>query len=266
MTLHSEKNQEEKVKGTLKVLLKKDIKELLPGFVMFVMAGIALCIMCLFGIFTGNGNFAVTAIYVFFYALILAFVYHVIKGANLYRKNLSDAPYLRAAAEKNLTPKRFILGKMLWTWILAAVSVAEYLAGILLMAAVAFARLPEVEEEIRKQGFFSQLEKSFGSITPLTVILACLALFLVIAAVTSMAYLAFELCFLYFIRGRYALIASLMTFFCIFWVVWKIFDFIVPVSGIFSLIGTAVYAAVICGVCVLIHLLTAAKKIYTYDN
>lgn len=254
------------MKETLKVLLKKDIKELLPGFVMFAMAGIALCVMCLFGIFTGNGNFAVTAIYVFLFALILVFVYHVMKGANLYRKNLSDTAYLQAAAEKKVTPKTFILGKMLWTWILAAVSVTGYLAGIVIMAAAAFHKLPVVEEEIRKQGFFSQLGKAFGSIAPLNVVLSYIALVLVVAAVTSMAYLAFALCWMYFIRGRYAVIASLMTFFCIFWVVWKIFDFIVPVSGILSIVGTAVYAAVICGICVLVHLLTAAKKIFTFEH
>ncbi|MBQ8281538.1 MAG: hypothetical protein IJZ25_03945, partial [Lachnospiraceae bacterium] len=99
------------MKETLKVLLKKDIRALLPGFVMFFMAGIALAIMCLFGIFTGNGDFTVTALYIFFYAIIIVLVYNVIKGADLYRNNLSDEKYLSGIWDKGVNQKNFIIGK-----------------------------------------------------------------------------------------------------------------------------------------------------------
>ena len=247
------------MKETLKVLLKKDIRALLPGFVMFFMAGIALAIMCLFGIFTGNGDFTVTALYIFFYAIIIVLVYNVIKGADLYRNNLSDEKYLSGIWDKGVNQKNFIIGKMIWTWILAAITVTEYVTGMVLMSLLAFKKLPGVSDEVGTQGFFGGLDRAFGDSGPLTIFLSYITILFVIAGITAMTYLAFELCYRYFMRGRYAMIASIMTLFCIFWIVWKIFDFIVPEKGIPSIIGTSVYAIVIGVVSVIIHLVTAPK-------
>lgn len=248
------------MKTVMKVLLKKDIKALLPSFAMLVMAGFALCVMCLFGIFTGNGNFAVTAIYVFFIALIPAFAYTVLKGANLYRMNLSDTVYLSSIKDKGVTVKSFILGKQLWTWILGAIIATEYLIGSLVATALAFKMLPSGNGN--DQGFAPEFKDALGGMGAIDMILSYPAVLFITAGVTSVAYLAFELCFVYFIRGRYALIASLMTFFSMFWVVWKIYDFVVPVSGVMSIMGTAIYGAVICTICTLLHLKTASKKIF----
>ncbi|MGN0165917.1 MAG: hypothetical protein ACI39R_07015 [Lachnospiraceae bacterium] len=254
------------MKNTLNVLMKKDIKILLPGIVMFLMAAVALCVMCVFGIFTGNGNFTVTAIYVFFFAMIIVCVYNVFKGANLYRKNLSDADYLKSVADRNITSKQFILGKMLWTWTVTAVSLTVYLAGFVSMVFVASNMLPETTDEMEKQEFTSFIPETFADMDFLKGVLSYIVLLAVVAGITAMVYMAFELCFMYFIRGRYAVIASIMTIFCIFWIIWKVFDFIVPVSGMGAMLGTIIYALVIGAICIIIHLLTAAKKIFTFDE
>ncbi len=247
------------MKETMKILLKKDIKALLPGFAMLFVAGIVLCVMCLFGIFTGNGNFTVTAVYLYFIALIPVFAYTVIKGANLYRQNLSDSNYLNSLAERNIKPASFIMGKMLWSWAMGAVLVTEYLMGSLAMTVLAFKLLPA---EYGSQGFVHEFEDAFVSLEPLNLLALFAAMITVTAGLTAMTYLAFELCYMYFIRGKYSFIASVMTLFCIFWIVWKIFDFTVPQKGIMSTIGTALYGAVIGIICVIIHLLTASRKIY----
>lgn len=253
------------MKNTLQVLMKKDIKVLLPGIVMFLMAGIALFIMSMFGVLTDNGDFTVTVLYIFIIALAVVLVYNTFKGANLYRKNLSDEEYITPLQNKGITARGFALGKMIWTWIITALTLTFYLILLAISIFSAFAKLSAINEEIGKNSLFNDLDRLIKSADFLNVFLSYAALLLVVAGITAFVYLAFELCYKYFIRGKYAVVASTMTVFCMFWIIWKIFDFIVPETGIASIVGTAVFATVVCIICVVIHLATAPKK-YISNN
>lgn len=239
------------MKNILMSLLKKDIRGWLPGAAMYIMAGIGLFIMCAFGIFTGNGDFAVTALSIFVIALVIAIVYHLFKGANCYRKNLSDEEYLKALTEKGVSSKGLLLGKMLWTWILCAVTTTEY---IFLMAAVLFLSKHNYPDDTLIKDLEELFSEVLGELSVGTMFLIYVELILMIQGLTAMVYLAFGLCYRYFIRGKYGFVASLMTAFSIFWVFWKIYDLVVPVSGIGSSIGSMVFGIVLGIICTLIHL------------
>lgn len=245
------------MKNSLKALLKKDIRGWLPGAVMYIMAGIGLFLMCAFGIFTGNGDFVVTALSIFVIALILAMVYHLFKGANCYRKNLSDAEYLNALSQKGVTCKGMLLGKMFWTWIVCVITITEYVLFIAFVLFLSKNNYPDdtLIKELRK--LFSEAMGEFGTGT---IILVYFELVLLMLGLTALVYLAFGLCYRYFIRGKYGFVASLMTAFSMFWVFWKLAGFAIPASGIGSYIGSMIFGVLLGIICTFIHLWVTDKE------
>ena len=249
--------QEENLKEILAVLLKKDIRGWLPGAVMYIMAGFGLVIMCAFGIFTGNGDFAVTALSILIVALVIAIVYHLFKGANCYRRNLSDEQYLNHLCENSIESKGMLIGKMLWTWIISVITVTEYMILMTIILYLSEHKYPDDTLIIDLENLF---EGAIGELSVKTIFIVYLELVFMLLGLTSLVYLAFGLCYRYFIRGKYGFIASTMTTFSMFWVFWKIYNLLVPSSGMGSVIGGILSGLILGIICTLIHVWVINKE------
>jgi len=223
----------------LKFLIKKDLKYTLPGFAMFVMAGLALMIISAAAILSGNGNFSVSALYIFFYATIIAVVYNAVHGADILRKNLSDDAYMEKIAANSFEPGRFLLLKIIQSWAMGIFLVAEY---VILFGAMLILAEKKLGEKDGMLGLFDKLKESFGNVPgPAAALMAVLEAMMLSTAAVSLCFLAFALCFKYFLRGKYAFMASLMSTLTMLWVIWKIFDFLVPTGGMLAVTGTVLF-------------------------
>ncbi len=222
-----------------KLLIKKDLKSLLPGFAMFVAAGIAMLLTCLLAVFSGNGNFAVSAITVFFYVLLAAVVYTAVKGADVLRRNYKDDTYLEKIRSGIKDHREFLILKLLQSLFMQAFLVTEYVLFIAIVLTVGEKKLNTGEGNLDilerlKEG----TDSSLGIVNAFLVYLEVLA---IACGVTALAFLAFTLCYKCFLREKYAFGASLMTFFSMLWIVWKIFDLMIPNKGTAALIGTVLF-------------------------
>ena len=223
----------------MKFLIKKDLKYTLPGFAMFVMAGLALTIISAAGIFSGNGNFAISALYIFFYAMIIAVVYNAVHGADILRKNLGDDVYMEKIEAEGMDSGSFLLLKLIQSWGMGLFLIMEYMLLFGLMLVLAEKKLGEKDGML---GLFDKLRDSMGNMpSGLAALMAVLEGIMLSTAVVSLCFLAFSLCFKFFLRGKYAFPASLMSTLTLLWLVWKIFDFLIPDGGMIAVCGTIMF-------------------------
>jgi hypothetical protein len=242
----------------MKVVIKKDLKKLLPGFAMYVMAGIALLIIASAAVFIGNINLTVTALYLFFIAGVVAIAYFILKGSMLFRKNLLDEAYLKDCLNRGCDYRTFMTGKILCTFAESLIILTEYTLFLLISLKLALAKLPEISDELGSTQL--QLNEVFGTSSKLNWLGAYFELLFLIAALTGLSYLAFGLCYTYFMKGKYAIPASLMTLFCVVWIFWKIFDFLIPQTGLASVLGSIIYTGVIAVAVTIISIQVVSKK------
>ena len=223
----------------MKFLIKKDLKYTLPGFAMFVMAGLALAIISAVGVFSGNGNFAISALYIFFYAMIIAVIYNALHSADVFRKNLGDDSYMEKITANGIDSNHFLLFKIIQSWFMGIFLVVEYMLLFGMMLLLAENKLGEKNGVL---GLFDKLRDSMGNIPgAVAAIMALIEGMMLSTAVVSLCFLAFSLCFKFFLRGQYAFIASLMSTLTMLWVIWKIFDLLVPSGGILAVLGTILF-------------------------
>ena len=224
---------------------------------MFVTGGIALLIITAFGLFSGNGNFAVTALYIFIFAIAAAVVYTAVKGADTLRKNLLHADYRDIYEKQGYSRRRFLFFKLLQSWLAGVLLVTEYVLFLGMMLVLAEKKFSGNRD---MSGFLDRMKEGAGVDFGFgTMFLVYLELSGICMAVTALCFLAFSLCYKFFLRYKYAFGASLLTSLTMFWVAWKIFDFTVPVKGIMSIAGALIYALVLCAVLTCILLLLADK-------
>ena len=223
----------------LKFLIKKDLKYMLPGFAMFVMAGLALCLISAVGIFSGNGNFAISALYIFFYAMLVAVIYNAVHGANILRKNLGDDAYMKKISDGKLEGGQFFFFKLLQSWGMGIILVLEYM---LLFGAMLLLAEKKLGEKNGVLGLFDKLKDSMDNVPGgVAALLVMIEGILLSMAVVSLCFLAFSLCFKFFLRGQYAFAASLMSTLTMLWLIWKVFDLLVPSGGILAVLGTILF-------------------------
>lgn len=224
----------------MSIVVKKDLKKLLPPFASAIMAGLGLAVITVFAAMMENGDFAITALVLFFIAMLVVNIYTMYKNATLFRDNLLDEAYLKALVDKGLDYKTFAVNKMLVAIIQCIVLVTEYLLLFIVSFLIANSKISLFGEEIAKKdmSFFAVLfdnqstmySSLFGGSGAALFLVYLEWLFLVIAA-TVVCFAAYGLCHTYFIRGRYRGVAGFMTFSTIFWLVWKLYDLFVPTDG-----------------------------------
>ena len=206
---------------------------------MFVMAGLALAIISAAGIFSGNGNFAISALYIFFYAMIIAVVYNAVHGADILRKNLGDDAYMEKIATEHFESGRFLMFKIVQSWAMGIFLVIEYMLLFGTMLVLAEKKLDAKDGML---GLFDKLKDSMGDVPgAVAAVMAVIEGMMLSTAAVSICFLAFALCFKYFLRGKYAFMASLMSTLTMLWAIWKVFDLLVPSGGILAVLGTILF-------------------------
>jgi len=224
----------------LKFVIKKDLRALLPGFAMFVTGGIAMLIITAFALFSGNGNFAVTAMYIFLFAPAAVIIYVSVRGADVFRKNLLDLNYPDVFVQEGISVRRFVIYKLCEAFVMGAALLIEY---VLFIAVSIFLAEKKFAGNSDMTGFLDRMKEGTGiNFNPGTMFLVFLELVSVLFCVTALVFLAFSLCYKFFLRYKYAFGASILTSLTMFWVVWKIFDTIVPAKGMMSIVGTILFA------------------------
>ncbi len=236
----------------MKIMIKKDLRALLPGFAMFVMAGLGLFVISAFGILSVNGNFAVSALYVFVFLFFAAIVYTALKGADNYRKRLPDSDYNLALEKNGVYGVRGLVLRLCQSFIMEIILLTEY---FLLFSVLIFMAEKKLADDSGMLGLFDRVKEKAGiSMGFGAVLLLYLELLAFSVLAVSLAFLAFSLCYKFFLRVKYAFMASIMTSLTMFWVIWKLYDFMVPKSGLASLTLSIVYALIVCSILSLIFI------------
>lgn len=215
----------------MKYVVKKDLRPLLPAFASAFMAGVGLSLITLFAAFSGNGDFTTTALMFFFIAMILVSAYIIFKNAILYRNNLGDDEYMKGLLQNNITHVQFPAYKMISALIQCLILITEYIILFGICVFVATKKIQLFDRVLAKNDFFSIVAYITGNQSVPGTISTYLEIVFMAFAVATIAFSAYGLCYTYFIRGKYAGIAGIMTFFPMFWLAWKIYDTLVPTVG-----------------------------------
>lgn len=228
----------------MKILIKKDIKKLLPAYASAIMAGVGLTLITLMAALSGNGGFTTTALMLFFVAMILVNVYIMYKNATLFRDNLSDIDYLKAITDKGLDSHSFAFNKLVLAIIQTTSLVSEYMLLFIVCFFIANSKISLFGDELAKNdlGFIKDI---FAGESLVQGLLSYVDMLFMAMAFTVVCFAAYGLCHTYFIRGRYKSVAGLMTFFTMFWLVWKIYDLFVPTQSPLRTIITVIYCVAV---------------------
>lgn len=215
------------MKFLMRMILKKDVKSLLPGFAMFVTAGVALLIVMFIPVMTGNGNLATTTLnMIYLVAWAAVYLYIPIKGANLFRKNLREKKYVEDVFSSGCTEGKFLTCKLLWSMIQMFFIYAEYMLIYKFTGFLAAKRIDGVLEGMFAEKILNaELAEAVGLAETVAAGLetACVLLML-----CTMFYFAFGLSDSFFMSGKFSTYACFTVSFCIYWGVTKIVKLVVP--------------------------------------
>lgn len=215
------------MKSLMRMILKKDIKSLLPGFAMFVTAGVALLIVMFVPIMTGNGNLATTTLnMIYLVAWAAVYLYIPIKGANLFRKNLRDKKYMEEIFSSGCTDGKFLAAKLLWSMIQMFFIYAEYMLIYKFTGFLAAKRIDGVLDGMFAEKILNaELAEAAGLVE---IAAAGLETVCVLLMLCTMFYFAFGLSDSFFMSGKFSTYACFTVSFCIYWGVTKVIKIVVP--------------------------------------
>ncbi len=251
--------KEVNMKSLMRLFLKKDIKSLLPGFAMFVTAGVALLIVMFIPIMTGNGNLATTTLnMIYLVAWAAVYLYIPIKGANLYRKNLRDENYVTDMFSTGCTGTKFLLAKMLWSMIQMILVYAEYMLIYKFTGFLAAKRIEGIKDGLFAEKILNaELAEAAGIAETAS---AGLEVICVLVMLCTMFYFAFGLSDSFFMSGKFSTYACFTVSFCIYWGVTKIINLVVSDEMANGFAVRSLIMIILAGLFVVLNLRLVVRK------